>query len=148
MLHTPPENMPSTTAPRRIEQILTHGDGDLRYRDLLVVVSFAFFFWQVAKALRSNLAASKSTTFPIVDQGRWWDVFNLKAKMNFYLDGRQALEQASRQAPGKPFRMLGPGMLVTILPPEYADEIRNDKRLSFSTVVAKVSSLICGVLTP
>lgn len=36
--------------------------------------------------------------------------------------------------------MLGIGALVTILPPEYADEVRNDKNLDFSKVVSKVGS--------
>lgn len=122
----------------RFELPQLNSNWDLPYKYMPVVMLLSILCWQ-AIPLISNSKASFISSFPIVDQGPWWDVFNLKAKIIFYLDGRRALDQASRQAGGRPFRMLGPGVLVTILPPEYADEIRNDKRLDFSKVVAKVS---------
>lgn len=94
------------------------------------------------KVLSKSVGGPKVAGLPIVDQGQWWDVFNLQPKFNFYLDGRRGLENAYQKACGKPFRMLGIGALVTILPPEYADEIRNDKNLDFSKVVSKVGSSV------
>lgn len=93
--------------------------------------------WEV---ISRNFGGPKGAGLPIVDQGQWWDVFNLQPKFTFYLDGRKGLGNAYQKACGKPFRMLGVGALVTILPPEYADEIRNDKNLDFSKVVSKVGS--------
>ncbi|KAI8227055.1 Cytochrome P450 monooygenase 1 [Colletotrichum sp. SAR 10_77] len=72
--------------------------------------------------------------------GKWWDVFNLKPKFSFYLDGRKALGRAIEQANGKPFRIVGPGRTLTVLPPPYAEDIRNDKRLDFGKVVAQFVS--------
>lgn len=92
------------------------------------------------KVLSRSVGGLKAAGLPIVDEGQWWDVFNLQPKFNFYLDGRRGLEKAYEKACGKPFRMLGIGALVTILPPQYADEIRNDKNLDFSKVVSKVGS--------
>lgn len=117
-------------------------DWDLPYKYVFGFALLTVICWQIVP-LRFSSRTSKSSTFPILDQGKWWDIFNLKPKMLFYYDGRKALEDASSQAHGKPFRMLGPGVLTTILPAEYVDEIRNDKRLSFTKVVEKVSS--CNV---
>lgn len=91
--------------------------------------------WQVSYR---DAAGPNGAGLRIVDQGQWWDVFNLQPKLKFYLDGRRGLDNAYEKACGKPFRMVGIGALVTILPPEYADEIRNDKNLDFSKVVSKV----------
>lgn len=38
-----------------------------------------------------------------------------------------------------PFQMFTPGGVLIVLPPKYADEIRNDERLSFSAWMEKVS---------
>lgn len=97
------------------------------------------------KVLSRNFRGSKGAGPPIIDQGQWWDVFNLQPKFTFYLDGRKGIENAYQKACGKPFRMLGVGALVTILPPEYADEIRNDKNLDFSKVVSKVGSPVLSI---
>lgn len=107
------------------------------YAAVLGAILCLFLSWKV---LSSSFGGPKAAGLPIVDQGQWWDVFNLQPKFNFYLDGRRGLENAYQRACGKPFRMLGIGALVTILPPEYADEIRNDKNLDFSKVVSKVGS--------
>ncbi|KAK2006288.1 cytochrome P450 [Colletotrichum eremochloae] len=84
--------------------------------------------------------SSSVTNLPIVDQGKWWDLFNLKPIFEFYLDGRGALNRSLEKSDGKPFRIVGPGRILTVLPPDYADEIRNDKRLDFSRVVAQFIS--------
>lgn len=97
------------------------------------------------KALCRCFAGPKGARLPIVDQGEWWDVFNLQPIFNFYLDGRRGLENAYRQARGKPFRMLGVGVLFTIMPPEYAHEIRNDTNLDFGKVVSKVVTSVLSI---
>lgn len=112
-------------------------DLELSYAAVLGGILCLLLSWKVVSR---NFGAPKGRGLPIVDQGQWWDVFNLQPKFTFYLDGRRGIENAYHKACGKPFRMLGVGALVTILPPEYADEIRNDKNLDFSKVVSKVGS--------
>lgn len=116
---------------------------NLSYAPILGGILCLLLSW---KLLSRNLGGTKGAGLPIVDQGQWWDVFNLQPKFTFYLDGRRGLENAYQKACGKPFRMLGVGALVTILPPEYADEIRNDKNLDFSKVVSKVGIPVVSIL--
>ncbi|KAK6222141.1 cytochrome P450 [Colletotrichum tabaci] len=106
-----------------------------------VVVTILFVVsWKAFASRNRNTSKASLRSLPILDQGKWWDLFNLKPILNFYLDGRRALKQAIDQADGKPFRILGPGRELVVLPPDYAEEIRNDKRLDFSKVVAQFIS--------
>ncbi|KAE9574921.1 Cytochrome P450 monooygenase 1 [Colletotrichum fructicola] len=106
-----------------------------------ILATILFYFSYKAVAERRRRAGKVSvTSLPILDQGKWWDVFNLKPKFSFYLDGRKALGRAIEQANGKPFRIVGPGRTLTVLPPPYAEDIRNDKRLDFGKVVAQFVS--------
>ncbi|TEA17296.1 Cytochrome P450 monooygenase 1 [Colletotrichum sidae] len=107
---------------------------------ILAAALFLSGCWFVLGTSQTGNNSISVTTLPILDQGKWWDVFNLKPKFDFYRDGRRALGRAIEAAGGKPFRILGPGKLLTVLPPTYADEIRNDKRLDFSKVVAQFMS--------
>lgn len=75
---------------------------------------------------------------PLVTKRRFWEISDLRLKIDFYLNGRRTLEKALEELPGKPFQMIGDTGHVIILPPEYANEIRNSPHLDFSKVVAKV----------
>ncbi|KAH7055785.1 cytochrome P450 [Macrophomina phaseolina] len=74
---------------------------------------------------------------PLVTKRRFWEISDLRLKIDFYLNGRRTLEKALEELPGKPFQMIGDTGHVIILPPEYANEIRNSPHLDFSKVVAK-----------
>lgn len=50
------------------------------------------------------------------------------------------MKQAESLYPGQPFRIITDLGEVVILPPELADEIRNENRLSFSAAAMVVSS--------
>lgn len=63
---------------------------------------------------------------------------------------REILAKARNLFPDEPFRLITDWGEVLILPPEFADEIRNDPRLSFSKAAMQVSatnktlSLMCA----
>ncbi|KAK2052109.1 cytochrome P450 [Colletotrichum caudatum] len=105
-----------------------------------VAAILLLFGWKAVVSRNTKSPSISVTSFPIVDKGKWWDVFNLQPIFNFYRDGRGALNRAIDLADGKPFRIVGPGKELIVLPPEYADQIRNDKRLDFSKVVAQFFS--------
>ena len=51
--------------------------------------------------------------------------------MNFVVNARQMIQEGFRVTGNKPFRVIADIGEVTVLPPENADEIRNDEHLSF-----------------
>lgn len=53
---------------------------------------------------------------------------------------REILAKARDLFPNEPFRLITDWGEVLILPPEFADEIRNDPRLSFSKAAMQVST--------
>ncbi|KAG9502202.1 hypothetical protein J7337_005027 [Fusarium musae] len=55
-----------------------------------------------------------------------------KTRRNFVKLSREILAKARSLFPNEPFRLITDWGEVLILPPEFADEIRNDPRLSFS----------------
>ncbi|KAF9773798.1 hypothetical protein IL306_008326 [Fusarium sp. DS 682] len=59
---------------------------------------------------------------------------------NFVKLSREILAKARSLFPDEPFRLMTDWGEVLILPPEFADEIRNDPRLSFSKAAMQVSN--------
>ncbi|KAH7081737.1 GA14-synthase [Paraphoma chrysanthemicola] len=55
-----------------------------------------------------------------------------RAKLYFLQNAQRILSERLKKMPGKPFRVVADIGEVTILPPEYAHEIRNDERFSFT----------------
>ncbi|KAI8648050.1 Gibberellin cluster-C20-oxidase [Fusarium sp. Ph1] len=55
-----------------------------------------------------------------------------RTRRNFVKLSREILAKARSRFPDQPFRLITDWGEVLILPPEFADEIRNDPRLSFS----------------
>ncbi|KAF4313969.1 Cytochrome P450 [Botryosphaeria dothidea] len=71
---------------------------------------------------------------PIVGQVPW-DFLNMKTKERFVRYANQVLEQGMAQFKGRVFQVNGANGPVVILPPSFAEEIRNDSRLSFTGVI-------------
>ena len=55
---------------------------------------------------------------------------------------KQILAKARRDYPNKPFRLLTDWGEVLILPPTFADEIRNEPKLSFSKAAVQVRAVL------
>lgn len=87
-----------------------------------------------------------ATQLPLVNKRKFWEFSDLRVKTEFYFNGRQTLEKALQRLPGKPFQMTGDTGRVIILPPEFANEIRNSPHLDFSKVVARVCHISCTTL--
>nr|WNS47943.1 FunM [Talaromyces coalescens] len=75
--------------------------------------------------------------YPLQNPRKFWDITAWKSKWDFIFGVRQILEKRIAEAPNEPFRILTDFGDMTILPPDYANEIRNRDDLSFDRVVEK-----------
>ena len=95
----------------------------------------------VALLALSLFSMSKKTTsisnFPLINPKRFYDLGGIRAKLTFVFSARHLLALGVRT--GKPFRLLTDLGEMIVLPARYANEIRNDPRLSFSEVIVQVS---------
>lgn len=82
---------------------------------------------------------SQTATFELVNGKKKYELSTSRAKGNFVKNAYSILSQRLQTVPGKPFRVIADVGEVTILPPEYAHEIRNDERFSFTKAAYRVS---------
>ena len=68
--------------------------------------------------------------FPLANKTPWFDFGGTRARNDFYLNGQKILMHAVERHGKKPFRLFTDIEDTTVLPPHYADELRNDDRLS------------------
>ena len=73
---------------------------------------------------------------PLMNPPRFYDLGGIRAKLSFVFGARQLLALGART--GRPFRLLTDLGEMIVLPARYANEIRNDPRLSFSEVIVQV----------
>ncbi|KAF4472123.1 putative cytochrome P450 monooxygenase (lovA) [Fusarium albosuccineum] len=106
----------------------------------------------VAPAIRSLTLSrkAKGQTVPLANPSGSLLGSN-KTRRNFVKLSREILAKARGLFPDQPFRLMTDWGEVLILPPEFADEIRNDPRLSFARaamqpaildIIARISSRI------
>jgi hypothetical protein len=71
----------------------------------------------------------------------------LQVKREFVLSGETMLSKARSIHPAQPYRVFTDLDETVVLPPQFADEIRNAPELSFGKAVSKVSRVmhwLCG----
>lgn len=95
----------------------------------LGLVQFALFY-----ALR----ASNGSKLPIINDKRLFEFSDKRTKENFALNGHRLLREGLKKFNGKPFKVLTDFGYTTVLPPEYANEVRNIDNLDHVKSQAKV----------
>ena len=73
---------------------------------------------------------------PLMNPPKFYDLGGIRAKLSFVFGARGLL--ARGQQTGRPFRLLTDLGEMIVLPARFANEIRNDPRLSFSEVIVQV----------
>jgi cytochrome P450 monooxygenase-1 len=82
--------------------------------------------------------SSETAKPPVINKKqRFWGSEAVQ-QSTFTFQSRRILEEGLKRYPKKAFRILSDTGIVTILPPEVADEIRNDDRFEFRGSNAKV----------
>ena len=100
---------------------------------LLTLLVTSLFY--ISRKTTSN-SNSSTNTMPLMNPPKWYDIGSIRAKLSFVFGARQLLAQGGRT--GRPFRLLTDLGEMIVLPARYANEIRNDPRLSFSEVIVQV----------
>jgi hypothetical protein len=63
--------------------------------------------------------------------------------MALFRSSKQILAKAREKYPHEPFRLLTDWREMLILPPTFADEIRNDPKLSLGIATMQVTTILC-----
>lgn len=93
---------------------------------LVLIISRAF------QASRSNV--------PLANPKKGLELSRQRAKKDFVSHANRLVGDWFKTNPNKPMRFIGDVEEITVLPPSLAQEIRNDKRLSFNQWTYKVLS--------
>ncbi|OMP89256.1 Ent-kaurene oxidase [Diplodia seriata] len=78
---------------------------------------------------------STNSDFPLINPRKFYDIGGIRAKLSFVFNARHLLALGVRTQ--RPFRLLTDIGELTVLPAHYANEIRNDPRLSFAEVISQ-----------
>lgn len=97
---------------------------------ILAVIPFTLFYL---------LQASGGSNLPTLNSKRAFEFSDKRVKRNFRVNGRQLLREGLEKFNGQPFRILTDHGPTIILPPSYAQEIRNLGDLNHVKAIAKVS---------
>ena len=85
---------------------------------------------------KKTTGSSSNNNMPLINPRRFYDLGGIRAKLSFVFGARGLLALGVRT--GRPFRLLTDLGEMIVLPARYANEIRNDPRLSFSEVIVQV----------
>ena len=109
---------------------------------IALLATCVFFMSRKANSSSSSRSSSSISTMPLMNPPRFYDLGGIRAKLSFVFGARQLLALGVRT--GRPFRLLTDLGEMIVLPARYANEIRNDPRLSFSEVIVQVYIHIHG----
>ncbi|EXJ89073.1 hypothetical protein A1O3_02137 [Capronia epimyces CBS 606.96] len=97
---------------------------------LVASVLLVIFFYQ-------GRDPSLYSRLPTMNDKGFLEFSNSRVKRNFVINGRRLLREGLKKFPGRPFRILTDSGPFIILPPEYANEVRNISSLNHAQAIAK-----------
>lgn len=98
----------------------------------------------VILVLVSLAALHNKSKYPLVNAPGWFQL-RLFKQVDFINNGMEIFERSREKYPGKPFRMLTEVGEVVVLPPSWAQDIRNSADLSFGKALAQVGLWILDI---
>ena len=86
-----------------------------------------------------SLSSPKATHLPLINPKKPFELTTDRVKKEWLAKAKDIIRKGVQQFPGKPFNVIAADVgLTTVLPSEYADEIRNSPDLSFVGFMAHV----------
>lgn len=81
--------------------------------------------------------------FPLLNPKRFWEFTPKRVQMEYHMNSTTMILEGVKKYAGEPFRLwtLEYGQ-VLVLPPRYANEIKNDVRFSFAQLTTKVCFVV------
>lgn len=90
--------------------------------------------------LAGSVSSSTTSALDLLNQKQIFEITSVRVKREFLEDAFRIITNRSKAIPGKSFRVIADVGEVTIIAPEYAHEIRNDERFSFTKAAFQVGS--------
>lgn len=103
---------------------------------------FPLIFTAVLALIYYSLQAPRSNV-PLANPKGGMQLSKQAAKQKFVSQANKLIGEWFKTHPNKPIRLIGDVEDITVLPPSLAQEIRNDKRLSFDQWTFKVRRSSC-----
>lgn len=80
-----------------------------------------------------------SHELPLLNPKHLWEFSSKRAKLEYHMNSTAMIFDGMKKYAGKPFRLLSLEYgEVVVLPPRYANEIKNDRRFNFGLLETKV----------
>jgi hypothetical protein len=76
-----------------------------------------------------------SNNFPIINPSKSLEIFGKARRQEYISKGSSIFNKGVERFPGKPFKVLTESGEITVLPPSWAHEIRNEPNLHFMKAV-------------
>ncbi|OJD25220.1 hypothetical protein ACJ73_03415 [Blastomyces percursus] len=95
-----------------------------------VVTALTLIFFYTQQRRKPNV--------PLINPKRWFEFSDQRIKQEFVHNAIPMVEKAFTATGNKPFRVQGDSDEITVLPPNVANEIRNDDRLSFELNTSRI----------
>ncbi|KAI1296156.1 cytochrome P450 [Xylaria venustula] len=79
----------------------------------------------------------KSTRLPLANPNRTFEISTSRVRKEWLVNAKNVINTGLRRFPGRPFNMMAADVgLTTVLPPHFANEIKNNTNLSFVEFMA------------
>lgn len=105
-----------------------------------IATTFILVFLAAVVSASSKPSKTKGKAIPLLNPKYWFELSTAPARRRYDTDSWNMTREAIEKYQGEPYRIIS-GELhdseAVILPPRYAEEIKNDERLSFTALKAK-----------
>lgn len=101
----------------------------------------ALLFLAVILSIHHSTSRGKDNShrFPLLNPKHFWEFSSKRAKVEFHMNSTAMILDGIKKYAGKPFRLLSLEYgEALVLPPRYANEIKNDARFNFALLETKV----------
>lgn len=95
-----------------------------------------------------SLQEDKFSKLPLVNPRKPFEFSDSRAKHGFAAHSYEILARGFSTRGDKPFRVISDAGDTTVLSPRFANEIRNDSRLSFTRITARVCCHTADMFSP
>ncbi|KAK1623166.1 hypothetical protein BDP81DRAFT_140053 [Colletotrichum phormii] len=93
----------------------------------IAIILFGYFI------LRSYIRTKSKEKIPLINPPKWFEPTTTRVKLAFALNARKWVTKGVKTS--RPFRLLTDIGELTVLPSEFARELRADPRLDFAAVI-------------
>lgn len=77
---------------------------------------------------------------PVLNPKNWWEFTNRRRRAEFIKEGKRLFTLGRQKYPDSPYKLYTDWGEVVVLPPECAEELKNDTRLESLPIVREVRS--------